>query len=606
MATNVFYNGVELHNVVTRKWEQEVVYDESGTDRLYDKFSLEFEGILHSQWASGSSLRQTPAYIEADSGPGGHTDNVKRYKDVRRRLSQPRRSLRVEMNGKDILVAWPTGGLTPLDRRDVDNGPKPKNVAITHVASDKVFRVRFAIEVCLAECPTYAGGPPSWVLNNRWSVSEVMDEKFFITRTIRGKIRFGGPPEVTNTDFRALVVPTLEVGFRRASVEYEMSPTGLEANYQIVDRQVHTSAPFPAVRLSGTYSENTADGVNFISDVRVRLEGSPSSDKQLMLTRCLQITENRLGGELGEELQKTMILESASLIEHLGDSNTVESHFRVRRVIEDGDHQAYLGRLTADRFGQPLDLPELVALEGDYNPLVSESPPLYGYESQTGNTRDAVKWFLYQCFLQSACINNHAIVQGTMVPGEPAPGPDPPETPPIIERSPGDIKSPGHDDNVSEQAKTSLYTTSTMESVYEHDALRIQMPLAVAYPDDSIAAERDTCVITRLGQGIARRIIRIEAERAGSWPQLPKPVDTYQDGTLKGTLLSHKLRAHPPTLTADGETSVYRLSAETVYALNRPPRPDETLRVGVLPTHTFSQEANAFNAEEAYSEELGP
>ena len=49
MATNVTYNGVELHNCLTRQWVQEVVYDESGTDMIGHRFGLRFECILHVQ-----------------------------------------------------------------------------------------------------------------------------------------------------------------------------------------------------------------------------------------------------------------------------------------------------------------------------------------------------------------------------------------------------------------------------------------------------------------------------------------------------------------------------------------------------------------------------
>jgi len=74
---------------------------------------------------------------------------------------------------------------------------------------------------------------------------------------------------------------------------------------------------------------------------------------------------------------------------------------------------------------------------------------------------------------------------------------------------------------------------------------------------------------------------------------------------LKGTRLRHKITALPVALTADGSGKLYRVEAEYVYALNRPPKNDEKFNVGILPFTDFTQDENKFDPD-AYSSELGP
>ena len=82
MGTTVTYNGVTLHNVQTREWEQETVYDESNTDAL-SPVPHAIRGILHAE-ASGSTCRHRR--------PREHGGPVRA---VYARLQQPRQSLKV-------------------------------------------------------------------------------------------------------------------------------------------------------------------------------------------------------------------------------------------------------------------------------------------------------------------------------------------------------------------------------------------------------------------------------------------------------------------------------------------------------------------------------
>ena len=127
--------------------------------------------------------------------------------------------------------------------------------------------------------------------------------------------------------------------------------------------------------------------------------------------------------------------------------------------------------------------------------------------------------------------------------------------------------------------------------------------------DPPIDTSKDTTIVFRLGGGQCRRIIDVDIERAGAWPEVPPPVDSYEDGELRGTLLKHWIEPHAPSLTVNGMTLIYRVTAHYVYAMNRPPTLQEKLRVGVAP-HTSIKQADPeshFDPTHAYgNEELRP
>jgi len=122
-------------------------------------------------------------------------------------------------------------------------------------------------------------------------------------------------------------------------------------------------------------------------------------------------------------------------------------------------------------------------------------------------------------------------------------------------------------------------------------------------------SDKDTSIVFRLAGGQCRRIIDVDVERAGAWPEIPPPVDSYIDGELQGTLLKHWLEPHPPSLTVDGMTLIYRITAHYVYAMNRPPTLNEQFRIGVAPQTSVKKDdpESQFNPAMAYgNEELRP
>lgn len=228
MASRVIYNGVELHNVVTRDFTQEVTYDASNTDLLFQKFHLKVEGICHAQFAPIGG-EGTPAWIAQPSSlPNTAASGLKTIQEL---LSQPRATFEFHVGDELLLSAQPTNRNTlAAYNRDVNNGPHPVSVQVTHIAGSKLFRVAFTIDVCLSKCPYVSGqstDAPQIVLNNRWSTEESLDENLFMTRTISGDLRLSADTWTLGHDFRHIVVPYLENGFKRASMNFSVDKTGL-------------------------------------------------------------------------------------------------------------------------------------------------------------------------------------------------------------------------------------------------------------------------------------------------------------------------------------------------------------------------------------------
>ncbi len=614
-GTDVTYAGIEMHNVTTRQWDQTIVYDESGTDPIGIRYNLTFEGILHVQSISDSAVT-VPAWIGDIDGRQLGNDAPDSLNKLHEMLSRPRQTLIVRMNGKQALNVIPADGnaSTLYKDYDVDNGPKPQQVRVTHIVRDKVFRVQFTIVAMVLGCVSGTTVNNTPVLNNRWSVGEEMDDDFFTTRTISGTVRFSiSDPAMLPTGhyYKYIIVPPLENGFRRARLHYLVTPDGLSAKYTIVDRQVHTAAPWPATRISGRHTESTQYGETFIGECQVRLEGAPNSDKRLLIQRAVQVIESRMPllkepFDRGDDALPSYVPQHISMTDHFGERNAVEMTVRIQQNPGQGDKKtARVGNLVKDTFGSPIrNLPAVDSEPEPYNQSVSTKPATYGY--WIGGIRHPIEAFLNQCYLQTQCSDKHGIT-GTGISATP-PDSDTGDsdstsitssTTDAIEDSPGDLYAD------SSESDPKFYDYARMESSYFYNSLRVQMPIART-PDPSTEDTRDTSVVFTLGGRQCRREIRVDVESVGAWPEIPQPKDEYTDGTLKGTRLKFWHRLHVPILTVDGRSKLYRITAYYLYAMNRAPLDSEKLNVGVLPYTSLKLEDEQYDPSESYSEALGP
>jgi len=591
MSTHVIYNGIELHNCLTRKWDQTCIYDESGTDLIGHKFDLQFEAILNVQSINTTYGTQ---WVAPADGSGATAAIESLFQFASLRLMQNRGELLIKLGDKGLVRCNPTLGNTLYDPdRDVDNGPKPYNVSIQKIVSNNIIRVSFGIRFTKIGCPK--GGAPQTVINNRWSVDETMDENFFTTRTISGRIKFSHL--VAAHGVKKMVVPPLETGFKRESINFNALPTGLEADYSVTDKQVMEAAPWPATRISGSHSEATENGLIVVSSVNVRLDGSPNSDQATLMARALQVVESRLG-ILSSTANKDYLIRGAVLIKHFGTPNTVEARVTIQRTLVEPTLKAHFAGVFT-RVVKPLEVPPL---QGHvYNTLKSPVPLGAWGEFPHGGKRDPATLFLLHCYLQEPCGGYHGFRQADYYATDPPEesgqrqtiirGRYVPELPTLTETG------------LSSTAGKAIYTLARAETTYVTNPMRTQMPIAHTGTSSS---DVDTSVVFDLARPQCYREMRVEAERVGQWPEIPAHPDTYTDGTLDGRLLKYWDREFAPSLTPDGISRIFKVQAYYRYALNRPPENDEPTNVGVLPFTKYTNADNEFMRNTIYSPRLTP
>ncbi len=615
MGTTVTYNNVKLNNVRTVDWRDEIVYDESNTDMMFVRHHMTFECLLHSQGGA-----HPPVNVNVTDKSGGFLsgDTPSSYGMLVAMLEVPRKGLLVTMGGVPMLSV-DSSELQSGAYRDVDNGPKPVSVKLDQISSGSVtgkaiFRLTFEITAAVVHCTGTSG--PSAVLSNRWAVTETLDDKAYVTRTIRGKLRLAsstggtlgtslgsvGTSSTLDGFYRTMVVPALESGMRRESIDYAASANGLEVDYTVVDRQTHTSAPWPAMRMEATHTESTQDGSRWSSECHVRLDGHPGASKIELIAWGIRVLEDRLYSfDLIQDPNTALMVEQFTVTEYIGDENSVELTLRISTNIFKND-KIIMG-CSVEKLGSALQLANLGSYK--YDPITSPTPYAVGYYPQGGDNaiRDnASTTLMLQCYLQSPCSGRHAIKDaGGGSAGHSYESVDQTTVssyqPPSASSSQGD--SSKYDKDISQDPKNRQYsyTMSAVENTWEHHRHRVQLPKA-ATSSNKYGDQEDTCVVAALGAPTIVLKRHYDAERIGSWPDMPFPLDVFKQGSLKGALLYFDFKAHPPTQdNANNNKPIYRLEAFYTYAMNRSLKDGEKLWLGKLGYTPFPQTDNKYKMD---------
>jgi hypothetical protein len=625
LATVVYYNNVELHNVVTRQWNEECVYDSSGTDLLYRKISMRFQGICHkSAYNPGVGGGWGPAYIIA-AGVGEGTETTEIFNRIRPLLLMPRQQLRVEMNGKPVLniaadsrsVQNSSAGNSAAPSgmsADLNNGPTPRVAALTYVVGDQVFRIDFSIECAIDANVSPIDNSPlgagTLILNNRWGITESTGDNFAITRTITGNMRLA-TWTMNSQDFRRVVVPPLELSFKRASMSFQVSPNGLDCSYTIVDTQTHIAAPWPACKVEGSYTESTNDGVNFWGDCSVTLEGPLNASVHLLHVRALQIIDTRLNivdAKLQAVDKVNYSLEAASLTESIGEKNIVQAHIRIKHTKEPAELEQ-VAELWSKGFGQAtggterlLDLSKYPALPGQpgaYDVWHSQEPKVFGYLPGTQEPRQTAFLMLLGCYYQDPW-HPQKMLDGTFSDNSSVGAT--PNSAPSVSVTPRSAQSPQPAKHkMSPETMESSYTFTRVDTKYITTVNNVQLPIAAtqAKPTD------DTSVVVALSPPQVRREIHYDSERIGKHPEIVGSQLTYTDGEgITCTLLKCWDEVRPPDLTADKTQTIYRIRGYRLYAVSRPPTAKDKMRIGVLPNTNKKPEENKVALQDLQSDRM--
>ena len=577
-GTDVIYNGVTLTNVVTSGVEQEFVTDPSGTDLRGQRVRLTFRSIVHSQnlgtlihgantsFAAGASIAAMQRAIEAA-------------------LSQPRAQLLVKVNGVILYDIKP--GISPAfigkPDTDIDNGPHPRSVSIVSIAADKSFRISFTVEFMIGQCGNQAGA--NVVVSNRWSVAESRDDNFFTTRRISGHIIFSSSLWAGHA-YMPWCIPGLEDGFKRETVEFDALANGLEATYQIVDRQVRTAAPWPATTIDGTFSWSTnTQGTTWIHRGEVTLGGPPDVDTRLLFQRAVQVMDSRINFLATRGKNGSQLVTSFTLTERIGRDNVVTASYDVQLVPEAGDYTEGLANVPLKQLGRELKLPPLSGVTYESN---KSNPGNYWGYNVGGGSRDPATLFLLHCFLQSPCSPTKAIYSASITT-------NPPNQPTKPKRYRAKVTgntvanlSPGNMSNFDRpEIAKAIYTVAQVSSTFIGHRLRVMLPLATARITNPSGTNK-TSVAVEIGDAICHRVYRYNAERAGAWPEAPTPLDAFDDQNGIGySLLDWWIEVPSVRVAVDGIQKIYAQEIVYVYGMDRPLISTDKLPIGKLPFQSF-------------------
>lgn len=568
MTTSVTYNGVQIEDCLTRVFRQEAVRDPSGTDIEYQRFTIRVFGLIHDESAVTNFGFQTLT--------GGDTI-VSAEKRFRELLMQERKSFTMTVGGVTLLSSVGSGSSAA---RDVNNGPKPRELSIVRVTGVNAFHCEFEIEVCLVECATDTN--QRGILNNRWSVEDSVDKDFRITRTIRGRMRV--KPGVDIHNLRGVIMPGLESTFARESINVMVNETGLEMFYTVVDRQYDERIPNGATRWKGTHTQSTGrDGelnhVHFAIDVW----GDLKSDKRDLITIATRIIGTRITLN-ALSTTNNRIIESIEMIDYMD-----EKHIGFRMTVTD------FNSFKESALGAP------VILDGKGAP----TPLNYGAIPKLAN--------LVIASLQSPCNDSHNFTGTQAQQGEFAKITTGGATSTIVTR--GYVPDLIEPKRISDSHKQALYTHCKVTQTHHRRAVHAVLPIAKSSQGsgssqlssggftpggsqggtasassfiqqqslklDESKQATSTVSVVQLALPIHYRKIEYELERVGMAPELPVPEDFIENG-IAYVLVDVIEQPNAPRLMPDGK-QLFSVSGKRVYVAHAPPPLNQGFESGSLP-----------------------
>lgn len=572
-GTELTYNGVTFHGCKTVDFSERAIRDASGTDIVRHEFSITVQGLVH-EWSGAPQWTEGNGGSQVSSGPS-------LLADLTSQLLYDRRRLTYTIDGETVLdvdAASASGGGFDID---VDNGPKPEILSITHVAGG-VVRVAFTVKCAVIKCSE--GGSLPDVVSNRWSLEDTVDEKFKLTRVLDGRIRTTSLRSNPQS-YRHLVVPPLPRGFRLTGYKFVQDPNGLEMAYTITQRKEHAAPPPPAVEWRARHEVTTLAGGIAESRFGIVLIGQPDVNRRLLMGAAVAAAEARLGSitrSLEDLKNSGTILKSLTVVDNC-DEPVIELNVHIQHAQAESQGTAA---------GIPKSLGQHLAIQG-YDHEVWPQPKTFAPDSLASTFRARL---IDPCKgpFGTASSGDEQSQPSKNTPND---GRSEGETF-VIEGNPnvgsyeGALSS--YKTRVSAETRTNLYTLYTIKNRYTTRSYRVALPVALTVDAEGNAADQNapTVAIVALTPGVCHRIVHIQAERVGTWPTLPAPEDIR--GNIKQWLIEPDTVLHAPELLPDGSSQLYRAEAKYVYALERPPRVNEKVSVGSLPIDTTKPKDNEY------------
>lgn len=673
------YNGIRLQNVQTLHFIETPVNDEAGMYQ-YTKTSLKVLGYFTT-----TDHKTIGVFPQLSTYPGNGVEQgaSQQFGVLRKYLEQPRRRLvystlatgsvneqhdigdGVQLDdaiGDPIFVIEPPrstytdaeDNLRTINiRHDVHGGPFPKEVNVTHVANNHVWRVEFTVEFATAtQChvdPTYMAAERIYgeslnpedpaeeqvahaiqtvefestqrklgILGHRWSCMDRVGESGFTTRTYTGSLSLSNP-NWNPHDFRAITVPPVVPGMQRKSFDYVSSEDGLTIRYTVTDEEVGITAPAPARTIKISHNEARLEhGAKVEFSVRVVLTGDRHALMSDLMLLAAAIVDQRLF--LGEMIDAN---NKASVLVRRYDYTTEQGSDQTRLVslVVSGSRIPIEGVENAieKRFMTMSRSLAWRPVRDAVNPMLTNYNNVLSRGNRPGEQPDTEGGIP-----AISILHNLLTTPCTQEFGTPSSVPDSTTITERIRRI-DDIEAsePDYDtegmyeayedaitveinDNLANADVTSTYSSQHKAFIYNHynitssygnKSLKVPLPIAKTNGYTTLAN-----AVVGIGPSQQTRIIRIEAERAGAPPRLPNPIESFTEtgnyvvgaGTaiVTNTLINVTTKHLNPVPVADGQTLLYTSYIDMEYSQDAAPAKHKMcIPDYILPTTTGSPDS---------------
>lgn len=589
-GTIVIYGQLTFYNVLTKMFDQEIMYDESHTDQIGYRYRIRIIGWLTGLPASIMGVIPTTG----DSNAASHYNSIKSLLGPRQHFEY-RDGVNYDTNGnidpanpgKQMVLVDPTGpnDNKNIDNKDIDNGPKTNVFSITQIASNAIFRVEMEFEICTTICfPDGRAGNSTGVLNNRWSVVDDIDKNFYTVRTWSGRLR-ASSSQININAFRKLCVPPLQPGMRRERMQFAVAENGLDLSYTITDREIAFAWPAPATWGHASFSEEfRGDGeLGFWSHCDISLMGDRLADRQILIRIAVAMAQAKfLNGVLNQNQNQKIRIDHFLIVdEYTDDGVFIAVRATAKRVDVRPPANGLFG-LNTTYLGVPIGgLNELAGVVANFNNQLSRgSRP--GEVLEINGPISMVGAFM--AFLQSSCQSvtpGFSILNGI-------PGPGTPDTttgslPTVSVTSQSGIPDDGSLGDYDASNDQAGYTYAHCETHDDANYGRVVTPTAQTGTSlgqsqsqaqfslgdtwDGTAPSQNTqsAVVGVLHAPVIKKEMVIRASRIGAMPAMPKPQDLTTPDGQKWKILKYTSSVVGPKRSADDKQTI-TVEANIVYA----------------------------------------
>lgn len=563
MATTAIYNGITFHNIKTRDISYQTRFDKSGVDPIYTEVTVTFTSLIHTAKQNTIGYRGGKIHDE--------------WEKIQRALNMPRREFRFLLANKQLFWVGP-GAVrsgSPVAARqvgkrtsvypdgtvdiagDCNHGPIP-SVRLNKFVNDYSVSVDFTVKLHLVLCDfEYQPNLSEGITNFRYWANETIDGDTWLTvRTYSGRIRVSHPGVNVHEKLRnANIIPPLQRGFKRDRIHIRQDPNGIEADFQIVDREIVAAPPWPASKWSGYHLITTPYGgaPTAEGDIHVSLEGPRNVAKSELMKLAANIIDSRVHfSEMAAGDYNSVLL--GLNMRSSFDRNQVEMSAKISYIGDkDGGDVPYLYNLFTND------------INSWYTQAGYDRELAYPFEPTAGLAG------LLATALQDPC-HSARMPQGSGAQSSTLTykKDDDADNAPTVSVDTGPLDQ--SQNNYSDEHKRKAFTRYHIDSDVEIDSGKVSVPLGQA-----VGGGGATNSVVTLHSGDARRIVEIRGERIGEWAPLIQNVDfvdTDSNGNngIAHTVIRWDLLGKNSQLSADGRKTLYKNSQRVVYSLGSVPQ----------------------------------